>query len=208
MGWGGSAQAMIHTLRANKDLLRKRKILFERDRTFGEIKKRYTKASAGILKAPSPSQSDLKKIRDRIVKQRKKEIIITVIATIISTTIITIGIHLIYTNLVSQNLQKWEEKEVYYKRQQSEEYKTNIKEGLEKMEAGNYFFAIGNFSEALDNAPNDSLAEYHLAYAYCLLCKIEKKGCSRAFRLVEELSLKHPKNLHYPLLEVNYLQSH
>ncbi len=208
MGWGGSAQAMIHTLRANKDLLSKRKILFKRDRTFGEIKKRYTKASAGILKSPSPSQADLKKIRERIVKQRKKQIIITVLATIISTVVVTVGIHLIYKNLVSQNLQKWEAKDVYYKRQQAEEYKINIKEGLEKMEAGNYFIAIGNFSEALDNAPNDSLAEYQLAYAYCLLCKIEKKGCSRAFRLVEELSLKHPKNLHYLLLEVNYLQRH
>ncbi len=208
MGWGGSVQAMIHTLRANKDLLRKRKVLFERDRTYGQVKKRYIKASAGIIKGPSASQSDLKKIRERIARQRKKEIIITAFTTIITITIVVIGVHLLYKNTVSQNLQKWKGKEVDLKRQRAKEYKTNIEEGLKKMEAGNYFFAIGNFSEALNNIPNDSLAEYQRAYAYCLLCKTEKKGCERANELVNTLCLKYPESLTYDILKSNFLKKY
>lgn len=207
MGWGGSVQTMINTLKANNDLLAKRKILFERDKTFGSTRKRYTKASAGILKGPTATPADLRKIRDRVVKQRKREVLTTAMITLFVVVIVSTGVHILYGNYVSQNLNERKQNQVNQEVQQPQEYKANMEEGLQKMEAKNYFFAVGNFSEALNKVPNDSLAEYQLAYAYCLLCKIEQKGCDRANRLVERFSHKYPRNPYYELLKANYLQA-
>lgn len=206
MGWGGSVQTMINTLKANKALLKRRKKLFEREPQYGKIKRRYTKASEALRNAELPNEEVLSQIRQKLKKDRKREVLIKSLSAFLVTFFTLVLCYSFYRNLTYKQELKHTQSLKTQQDRRLRAYRENMQIGKNQMQNHDYFFAVGSFSQALRSLPNDSLAEYQLAYAYCMLCKTKSKGCDKANEVVDDLIVKHPDANQYHLLKSNYLQ--
>lgn len=205
MGWGGSVQTMLNTLKANKELLHKRKKYFGREPRFGKIRKRYEKASKALINKEKPSEYVLDQIREKLRKDRKRAILTTVVISIITTTAILILVFAFYKNYTfKMELEKLQSEEIK-QIQNLRAYNKEMQLGQNQIENGDFFFAAGSFERALAKIPNDSSAQYQLAYSYCLLCAKKEKGCHKANDLIEDLIEEHPRSIQYEMLKSNYL---
>jgi len=185
---GGSIQGMITSLRNNKELLRSKRF-FSKERTFLSIKKEYLKAAGGKIAFKNASQNDILKIREKIVKARKKEsAILFLVSLIIILFIFYCGFRIIeYDYIVEekQRLATFKEKET--------EFLLLIEQGDEWFIKARWHNSIFNYRKAKNLFPNNYEINYRLVYAYSLQCENDFKNCHLAKALLDQLLIKFPE---------------
>ncbi|MEQ8624877.1 MAG: hypothetical protein RJQ00_03240 [Vicingaceae bacterium] len=194
MGGEGSIQGMIISLRNNKNLLRGRaKGFFRRELTYSQLRKYYRDSEKPIEDAIS-SQEQLRKIRARIIEDRKKETRKIIIVVSSLTIVLTFLIILLFNSFSFTEVNKSSTKKsrvVDYK-MRNDSYNEMVELGLQHLNAEKYFLAVGNFENALRKRPNDLLAEVKLAEALCFLCSKKNIECIKANNYLDKLITKYP----------------
>ena len=191
MGGEGSMAYMIASLRDNKRLLR-RKRLFEKERTFLNIKKEYYKASQGRIDFKKASPTELKKIREKVIANRKSENRTKLIVFCFSFFFIGIIISKIIevennrANMYNEsNLEiEWIEK--------TEKYLFFITDGDKWIQNKNWNNAVFQYKEALKIFPDEYDANYRLVLAYSYLCQNKNLECKKGEKLVQKLKKQFP----------------
>jgi hypothetical protein len=193
MAGEGFMQSTINSLRNNNGMLRK-KSMFSRERSFLNIKKEYLKAAEGKLEFKEISKEELQLIRNRFIKNRKKE---EIKAVIIFSTIALIFFsflgyqYKIYSD--KQNL-KLEKQNLIKYTNDLHEYDYNISEGDKLIELKHWNNAIFRYKSAIEIFPKDFDANYRLALAYSYKCTYEKKDCEVGLAFTNELLESIPEN--------------
>jgi hypothetical protein len=189
-GEGGMAH-MIVSQRNNKRLLR-RKRLFEKERTFLSIKKEYYKASQGRVDFKKATPEELKKIRNKVIANRKSENRIQL--TVLCFSILIIGF-IIFKIVKSENsitkAQQNSNMEVELIKK-TEKYMFFISDGDKWISEKNWSNAIFQYKEALKVFPTEFDANYRLALAYSYSCQNEQINCEIGERLTERLIKQFP----------------
>jgi len=205
MGWGGSALHMIISYRNNMKMLRKLPI-FKHKRTYLQSRKKYEGAAKG-LNLKTASKEELAAIRDRIVRQQRKQ-------TVIATTILIIAgiMGLVLFVQFRETLRQDEEilANMPIPEKQEQEYKTKkkylfyINDGDEWLQLNNWHNAIYQFKMAIELYPTDYQARYRLALAYTYRCQDEKENCKEAHELMANLMTEHPEDVKLYRLRASY----
>jgi len=190
MGGEGSMQAMNTILRNNRNLLRK-KSMFKRDQSFFKARKEYLKAANGEIDFKKISKSELRKIREKVIKERKFENLrVWMITLAILIPIIAFGVY-ISNQFKIENELHFEQEQLIIAEHQFDKKKDNydffIEEGDKWIEKKNWRNAIYQYNNAVKVFPEKYEANYRLALAYTYNCKFENKDCEKGNRLVDRL---------------------
>jgi hypothetical protein len=185
MGWGGSVQAMITSLRNNKNLLPKRKSLYEKDKR----KNINYSISEGLNCDIVATEEQLLEIRTRIQKRNKRKKILN---SLIITISVMVVLYLSYLNSQKEVLIQSPEIETIINEQ--EVYLNYIKYGDTWVEDKKWKAAIYSYQKAVDLAPDDYYAQYRLALAFSYHCAYEKFNCEEGIQLLNELITKFGSN--------------
>jgi len=190
MGGEGSMQAMNTILRNNRNLLRK-KSMFKRDQSFFKARKEYLKAANGEIDFKKISKSELRKIREKVIKERKFENLrVWMITLAILIPIIVFGVY-ISNQFKIENEQHFEQEQLIIAEHQFDKkmdsYDFFIEEGDKWIEKKNWRNAIYQYNNAVKVFPKKYEANYRLALAYSYNCKFENKDCEKGNRLVDRL---------------------
>jgi len=184
MGGGGSIQGMITALRNNKNLLSKRKSLYEKDKR----KNINYSISGGLDCDIEASEEQLQEIRQRIQKRNKRK-------KIINSLIITISLLFVfYLSYLNSKKEVINQSFVVETKAKEKTYKNYIQYGDTWMEEKKYNAAIYNYQKAVELAPNDYHAHYRLALANSYNCIYEKLNCSKVNQILNELIEKFGSN--------------
>lgn len=179
MSWGGSVQAMITSLRNNKNLLPKRKSLYDKDK----LKNVNYTISEGLNCDIEATEEQLLEIRTRIQKRNKlKKIINSVIISVA----VLIALYLSYLNSQKQVIIQTPKVETETKTTE-QVYLNYIKYGDTWLEDKKWKAAIHNFQKAVELAPNDYHSQYRLALAFAYHCANENSNCNEGNQLLNEL---------------------
>ena len=182
IGGGESIQGMITSLGNNKKLLRSKR-LFKKERTFLNIKKEYLDATEGKVNLKKASKQELKQIRKKIIKERRKEnIILTATAMVMVSIIIYFTIHTIQQN----NINTKNQQTIAFKKKEKE-FLRLINEGDEWFEKGKWYNSIFYYEKAKEIFQKNYEINYRLVRSYSFQCESEFKNCSEAKKLVDNL---------------------
>lgn len=205
MAGGGSIQSMLTTLRENKKLLPKRKNIFKNKAEIQRLKDYYKKHPQDLLKDKTTTKEERAKIRQRVLKGRKRDTRIQLITVgIISLLIVAGSLYLIDKMEARKAEQEKAQQDLIFKEKEIK-YNENMAEGRNQMEKEQWFFAAGYFRKALSFIPQDPKAEYNLAKAYSLLCYNKKAACAEACEMIDNLIKKYPESKEYKALKSKYL---
>jgi hypothetical protein len=184
MGWGGSVQSMITSLRNNKNLLPKRKSLYEKDKR----KNIKYSISDGLNCNIEATEEQLLEIRTRIQKRNKRK-------RIINTLIISISaMFVLYFSYLNSSKEVIIQTTVPETVDDEEVYLNYIKYGNTWLDDKKWKAAVYNYQKAVDLAPNDYHAQYRLALAYSYYCSNENLKCEEGSLLLNELITKFGSN--------------
>ena len=190
MGGGGSIQGMITSLKNNRKLLRKKR-LFRPEKTFLRIKKEYIKSAKGELNLKNATGRQLRDIRVKVLKRRKKNEFVRIVIFISFISVFSlIAYDYIKSSKALNELN--EKRELKLK---SDQYYSLIAEGDEWLKTRKWHNAIFQYKKALVIFPNDYSIHYRLANAYCLRCEDEFKDCNKAKKLLDKLMNQFPDKL-------------
>jgi len=207
MSGAGHLQSMRAILRNNRLLLRKTG-LFKKDRSFLSSRKEYLKAAKGEIDFKTISKSELRSLREKVVRNRKSENLRVWLITLV----IMIPI-LSYTGYISYESWK-KDQEIYAQQRESKkikkilldqklsekhnvklnEYFLVISEGDEWIEKKNWNNAIYKYKKALKLFPNEFEANYRLALAYGYHCQNENIDCAVGKKLTNRLLKYFPED--------------
>jgi len=192
MGGEGSIQSMITSLRNNRNLLRK-KSMFKRGRTFLSTRKEYYKTAKGKnIELKKASKEELQLIRNKIIKQRKVERIIT-LSIVIALFVAVIMVVFYFSH--KQNIEKIKEVEIEkenYLHENINEYSYLIEEGDNWIDKKNWNNAIYRYKQAVELFPNEFEASYRLALTYSYSCIFENENCEIGETLTARLIKYYP----------------
>lgn len=190
MGGGGSIQGMITSLKNNRKLLRKKR-LFRPEKTFLRIKKEYIKSAEGELNLKNATGRQLRDIRVKVLKRRKKNEFVRIVIFISFISVFSlIAYDYIKSSKALNELN--EKRELKLK---SDQYYSLIAEGDEWLKTRKWHNAIFQYKKALVIFPNDYSIHYRLANAYCLRCEDEFKDSNKAKKLLDKLMNQFPDKL-------------
>jgi predicted Zn-dependent protease len=185
MSWGGSVQGMITSLRNNKNLVPKRKSLYEKDK-----RKNINYAiSEGLNCNIEATEEQLLEIRTRIQKRNKRKRILN---SFIITISVVFVLYLSYVNSLKEVLVQ--PTAVIETVNDEQVYLNYIKYGDTWFEDKKWKAAIYNYQKAVDLAPNDYQAQYKLVIAYSYHCTYENINCEEGSQLLNELITKFGSN--------------
>jgi hypothetical protein len=196
MAGGGSIQGMATILRNNKQLLRKRDT-FRRGFGFGKLRKEYRKYAEGKMESEPISQKELSEIREKIVKQKRKENIISG-----GILVLVVCLAVAFSFKIYKNLEEYQVKEnAVFVEGNTNKYLFYIEDGDKWLEKGRYHNAIFQYTLAKEIYPGEYDVNYRLALAYGGKCKYERSGCKEGRAIMENLKVKYPDKLEVWKLE-------
>ena len=193
MSFGGSVQAMLTILRNNKLLLRKKNI-FKRERTFLSIKQEYIRAIPGPYHFKHATREELKRIREKVLKNRKKDALKewtwtgTVVLFLVIFSIylsISIGSYLFPTPTLEINPYD----QIRIQEENQERFTFFVQSGDEWMQNLQYGNAVFQYQNALELYPNRSEIKLKLAEAMTYQCYYDGRDCEKAKAYIHTLQL-------------------
>lgn len=205
MGGEGSMAYMIASLRNNKRLLR-RKRLFEKERTFLNIKKEYYKASQGKVDLKKATPKELKKIRDKVLANRRSEN--RTQFTVLCFLILIIGFGAFKFFKAEKNKFKTynNDSERVESAEKIEKYMFFIADGDKWIQKKHWNNAVFQYREALSVFPNEYDANYRLSLAYSYLCQNKNVNCKEGKKLISKLKKQFPNKNEILEIEVIFDQ--
>ncbi|MEZ4858933.1 MAG: hypothetical protein R2781_09000 [Flavobacteriaceae bacterium] len=194
MAGEGSIQGMIVSLRNNKRLLRK-KSRFKKNRSFLQKDEMEFHNTAEGIKVEKISKDDLLRIKEKILKERKRYHIRLFIFLFISLPLIIFLLYQafhdfnfgfrIYNSANSSNIeivfQKKKEKYLFY-----------LNDGDLWLKKHRYYNAIYQYKKANELFPSEFDAQYRIVLALSYQCQYTFEGCEEGAILVEKLKREFP----------------
>ena len=202
---GGSIQNMLNSLKTNKNMLSERKGFFKKRFNYAELRK-YYKESTTAIGGKEASPEDLEKIRISLRKKIKNDKRRSIILTSFITLAVAFGLTYVFNIKSIEKVRHGSKKATKVEMEVIDLYHKNMKLGLKKYKKKDWFFAVGNFKEALRINPNDTIAEYYLTKSYCLACKYKNQTCDFANEWINAMETKYPNSKRYPFLKKKYLE--
>ncbi|NER14739.1 hypothetical protein GWK08_14880 [Leptobacterium flavescens] len=197
---GGSAQGMVTSIRDNKKLLR-RKSMFKKERSFLNTNKDSIKVDRGQVNEKKASSKLLKRIREKVLRERKIEKYNTLLILLLFSPLF---IFLIYTSFGSNDKDlayaEYQEKIKFDKNY--DKYLFFISDGDKWYEERHWNNAVFQYKKALQLFPNEFNASYRLLQAYNSKCQNKSKDCHKGLEIAERLSKEFPENTE--LLKLEY----
>ncbi len=183
----GSLQGMRSVLRNNRQLLRKTG-LFKKDTSFLSSRKEYLKAAKGSVDFKTISKSELRALREKVIKNRKAESLKAwLITLVVLVPIIVYGFYISnkYSHRIKQKIQTEKLKndkaqQILLEQNQNKKlnrYSFIINDGDQWIEKKNWNNAIYRYKEAVELFPDEFEANYRLALAYSYHCQYKNKDC-------------------------------
>lgn len=188
MAGGGSIQGMATILRNNKQLLRKRNT-FRRGFGYGKLRKEYRKYAKEGLESEPISQKELSAIRQKIIKQKRKENMLSGIILVLVVSLAVAFSYKMYKNLEEYQVK---ENEVFLEGN-TNKYLFYIKDGDKWLEKGRYHNAIFQYTLAKEIYPAEYDISYRLALAYGARCKYEQLDCEKGKEILNDLRDRFPE---------------
>jgi hypothetical protein len=184
MGGGGSIQGMITALRNNKNLLSKRKSMYD---------KKGAQNTSGINNGLNcnieATEEQLFEIRTRIQKRNRNRKILFLTAAIIGFLITFIFIFQINKFKIEK-----EQATFVFKPKALADYQNLISNGDTWLADRKWNAAIYNYQKAVDIYPDNFDANYRLALAYAYSCIHDAKHCDSGNLLMKKLMVSQGEN--------------
>ncbi len=193
LGGFGSIQSMITSLRNNRNLLRNRKKLFQKDFSFAEAKALYQEKKR-ILQFKESTPAQLATIREEIRKERRRNTFVYFIAAFFAAVVVGfIGYKVFSPAIVSikQNHLAERKQEAMEKERKFLFYVTDGDTWFEK---GRWHNAIYQYRLAVNLYPADFNARYRLAQALVQHCVHSGEDCRNARITIKQLIKEYPEN--------------
>ncbi|MFT5665896.1 MAG: tetratricopeptide (TPR) repeat protein [Vicingaceae bacterium] len=208
MGGGGSMQSMQTVLKNNRKLLdgRKKRGFFKRELSYAQVRKYYKDSSIPCADGGNRIPVDHKQIRQRLLKQRRKNGNMQIVLFVIVVILLSLGMF----SVLSKTKKITKQKIQYQRAPQfvlSDGYDSFMAMGKDRLLVQNYFLAIGNYQRALQVRPNQRKAEFGLAKAYSKSCQYKNQFCIEAERFIKEMEEKYPNQVAFTQLKARYLVS-
>ncbi len=184
IGGFGGIQGMITSLRNNKNLLGKRKSMFENERK----KVKGNSIPEGLNCNLKPTEKQLSEIKTRLQRRNTIKNYLFSSAAIIGLTLAFYFGFLIYKADSTEQIKPMVSENI------NQKYLNYIKYGDTWLEDKKWNAAIHNYKQALDMFPEDYAANYRLALAYTYSCSNENKNCEEGSLLLNVLITKFGSN--------------
>lgn len=187
----------IRVMKANKALLNKRLNLFKRNGRFSEYRDAYRKASDGALEFKEVSKEELTRIRERIIRKKRRE---NVILTLILTPFIALVIWamVVLFGSVKQSENKMVEESQLEDLDLAERgrkvFLASIKRGDQWFLQYKWQIAAREYKIALDIFPKDPVVLKKLGMVYTYGCINDGFACEKADSLIKELVISQPED--------------
>lgn len=193
-GGFGSINHMIVTLRNNKNLLPTKRSLFRPNR-YRSIKNEYYNAVGEAFDIKKSTPEQLQKIRNTIVRKRKKKARRLGLVICIVLPLICIGVYKAFHNF-SFGFPKLEQQitKINTEKSKKESYMFFINNGDEWLSKRNFYNAAFQYKKALQLFPSDFEANYRLALAYSYRCQYDFEDCEIGMKLTRKLEEQFPSN--------------
>ncbi|SDY08984.1 hypothetical protein SAMN05444411_1222 [Lutibacter oricola] len=190
MGGEGSMQSMNTILRNNRNLLRK-KGMFNREKSFRYLRNKYYGNDKDEFDIRKLSEKELLEIREKVIKDRKRENLRALIITILFLiTLIVIGLYLFSPTKKITN----QETNIYKSEKvKLENYKSYMNLGDKMILKQNWKYAIIQYEKATKECPEKYTGHYKLLLAYSYNCKNNNLDCEKTKTLAKELIEKFPQ---------------
>jgi tetratricopeptide (TPR) repeat protein len=198
MGGGGMAQAMINSLRQNKNLLGKRKTIYTRKKD--KIKPRSKKINIPELNLIQKRAIQAAQKKEQLFAKKKALKTLTLVIGLI------IILFVVIANIPFQSKILPESKPIKTEINTVYDFNKNMNMGLAHMQIKQWFFAIGYFEKAITINPNNKELQYQLALAYCSLCFYENKACKAAHLVLNSNTNGDINRSDYEMLQLNCLK--
>ena len=192
----GSIQGMINSLNNNKKLLRSLR-LFKKEKTFLNVKKEYLKAAEGKLILREASRVELRQLREKIKKQRRKDNILIIAIWLIASIAF---IYFMFTT-IREDIVAIKNQEALEFSKKEKEFLSLIIDGDEWFKKGKWHNSIFLYEKAKEIFPKNYDVNYRLVRSYGFQCENDYKNCDTAKKLLDELLLIFP-NKEKELLEI------
>ncbi|MGY5353514.1 hypothetical protein [Wenyingzhuangia sp. IMCC45467] len=186
MGGEGSMSSMRNILRNNKNLLRK-KSMFSNNDTFKSLKKNKDSFEKNRYETKEISESELRILRDKIIKNRRKNIRNIIIFSVIFLSVSTLLFFQINSFHKQRKAIPNNEKEnnsVYY---------MHINTGDRFSTKNEWEKAIIKYESAIELLPEKYVAYHRLAFAVVSNCITNKNNCENSEKLVNQIIEKFPE---------------
>lgn len=204
MGGAGHMASMNAILRNNRNLLRKVSI-FKKDSSFMSARKAYLKVLGGKVDIKKLSKKELFEIREKVIKERKKESIKYWVISLLIAIPLTIFSYNLYDNFIQYQNKKLNENFVQDKelekilierksQEKIDKYYFLIADGDKWIEKQNWKNAIFQYKNAVREFPTKYEANYRLALGYSYNCKFKNLDCEKGLKLVERLLKVNPND--------------
>lgn len=184
-GGGGFMQAMINSLKDNKNLIGKRSSFAERRK---EYLTSYSKLKITNKKA---TREEIMEVKNKILLQRKAARNKSIIVLAVTVPLIVFT----FFYLFKDDKTSTQQNHLTNNHKQIEKYNFHIADGDKMIEQKKWNNAIFQYTRALEIFPKELDAQYRLALAYSYKCINTYEDCKKADSLVDILHQKHTNNI-------------
>lgn len=197
--FGGSVQGMRLSLNNNKKLLRSKRF-FTKEKTFLSIKTDYLKiASKGHLDLKKASKEDILRVRNKVLKERKKA---NYILIAIFSIILTVSSVLVFNFIQHENEIEITQKKAIFKTKQKQ-FLNFLKMGDDWFIQAKWYNSIHYYTKAKALFPKNFEVNYRILNALSLECQYDFNNCEKAQDLLQELKVNFPeKRNEFEVIEI------
>ena len=200
----GHLQGLRVILKNNRQMLRKTG-LFKKDQSFLSSRKEYLKAAKGQVDFKTISKSELRALREKVIKNRK--------ANNLKVWLITLAIvapFLIYGLYIFTGSEQWTKESIQTGKINNDheqqilldqkltddlnEFNYLINEGDKWIEKRNWNNAIYRYEQAVKLFPNEFEGNYRLALAHSYSCKDGNMNCEIGQKITNRLLNSFPND--------------
>ena len=175
--------------------------LFKKDRSFLSSRKEYLKAAKGHVDIKTISKSELRALREKVIKNRKADNLKSwLITLIIMIPILSFGLY-IYNILEPSQFRESVKGEIQNNilieqklTDDLNEFHFLLEDGDKWIEKRNWNNAIFRFKQAVKLFPNEFEGNYRLALAYSYRCREKNEDCEIGLRITNRLVEYYPND--------------
>jgi tetratricopeptide (TPR) repeat protein len=202
--FGGSLLGFNTTIKNNKNLLGEKRRIFDKPKSFAEMRELFRQAKTQHSRYPKASKELLLEIRAKIEAENKKRFAKATIipSLLISTTTVT-ALYIAGTSSIYSEMVPTYRTELPPPPVPVDTYPKHIEQGNTFLEKQQWFLAIGYYQAALEAMPLDKTAMHQLALAYIHWCTDDSKRCLDAAKHCSNYLRAYPNDLEIELLMLN-----
>jgi len=203
----GNIEGMRVILRNNRQMLRKTG-LFKKDQSFLSSRKEYLKAAKGEVDFKTISKSELRALREKVIKNRKADNLRAWLITLaVMAPFIIYGLHILIKPSPQSEKKNDKTQQILVEQKLTDdlnEFHFLIEDGDKWIEKRNWSNAIYRYKQATELFPNEFEGNYRLALAYSYQCKDLNVDCEVGKKLTNRLLKYFPEEPDLIKLKIDF----